>query len=583
MDYGNASISSGNRLGQRGCEMSFHCSLKLYRPALSIESFNPKVLRVLKLRLDLSRFKIHDSQVFRLSDFGKDFLTTLRDHLSLRQYIEPSLRLLQSPTPMTSPNLPTLLKPMNFSTKLAYGAGDLGPAITANILSFFQAIFLTNVAGIDPGKAAIILLVGKIWDAINDPIVGMMSDRTRSKRWGRRYPWMLWGAVPFGITFFLQWTIPNLGDWGLCLYYVAVNILFNTFYTMVNLPYTALTPELTQDYNERTSLNSFRFAFSIGGSLLSLALALLTFKFFTFADVPNPYLLLTGISQKYLVLTGLCAVLATFPLYWCIFGTRQRSRTVAQHNLRNSEPAPLPFLSQIKIAFSNRPFLFVIGIYLCSWLGVQITSAILPYFVGSWLGQSTETFIQITMVVQVTALIMLFVWSKISVRIGKKAVYFMGMGVWIIAQAGLFFLKPDQIYLVYPLAIMAGVGVATAYLIPWSMMPDVIELDELNTGQRREGVFYGFMVLLQKVGLAIGIALVLKALDVAGYIESTTGTTPVQPDSALFAIRLAIGPIPTIALILGLVLAYFYPITREVHAEILLKLQERKAASNPEE
>jgi GPH family glycoside/pentoside/hexuronide:cation symporter len=183
---------------------------------------------------------------------------------------------------------------------------------------------------------------------------------------------------------------------------------------------------------------------------------------------------------------------------------------------------------------------------------------------------------QVALAVQGTALVMLFVWSSVSERMGKKAVYFMGMSLWIIAQAGLFFLQPGQIALMYVLAIVAGCGVSTAYLIPWSMMPDVIELDELRTGQRREGIFYGFMVLLQKIGLAIALFLVLKVLGGAGYISSTGHGVPTQPQSALLAIRLAIGPLPTLCLIVGLVLAYFYPITREVHAEILLQLKERK-------
>ena len=475
----------------------------------------------------------------------------------------------------STPPLPTppILKPMSFQTKMAYGAGDLGPAITANILAFFLLYFFTSVAGMNAALAGSLLLISKIWDAVNDPIVGMWSDRTRSGKWGRRYPWMLWGAIPFGVTFFLQWIVPKFSSdpatnqTGLFWYYIAVAVVFNTFYTIVNLPYTALTPELTQDYDERTSLNSFRFTFSIGGSILSLILAQVIFA--SVADT----------AQRYLILGGICAVLSTIPLYWCVFGTRARSIEVAQHQLVSSteEPAPLPYLQQMRIVFSNRPFLFVIGIYLCSWLGVQITAAILPYFVVNWLGQPSSIFTAVALAVQGTALVMLFVWSAVSARVGKKAVYFMGMVIWIIAQAGLFFLQPSQSGLIFPLAIMAGVGVSTAYLIPWSMMPDVIELDELNTGQRREGVFYGFMVLLQKIGLAIGLFLVGQALNAAGFIESAAGEpAPIQPESALLAIRLAIGPIPTVALVLGLVLAYFYPITREVHAEILLKLQERK-------
>jgi GPH family glycoside/pentoside/hexuronide:cation symporter len=470
------------------------------------------------------------------------------------------------------------LAPMDFKTKLAYGAGDLGPAITANILAFYLLFFFTNVAGLNAALAGSVLLIGKIWDAVNDPIVGMMSDRTRSRKWGRRYPWILYGAIPFGITFFLQWIVPKFSNnpdtqqWSLFWYYVAIAILFNIFYTMVNLPYTALTPELTQDYNERTSLNSFRFAFSIGGSILSLILALIIF-----AQVPG------NDEVKYILLGVVCAVLSTLPLYWCVYGTRDRSAVVVKQLAQPEDAPSLPYLRQLQIVFSNRPFLYVIGIYLCSWLGVQVTAAILPFFVVNWLGQSSQVFTYVALCVQGTALVMLFVWSRISQRVGKKAVYFMGMGIWIIAQGGLFFLQPDQTGLVYPLAIMAGIGVSTAYLIPWSMMPDVIELDELKTGQRREGIFYGFMVLLQKIGLAVGLFIVGWALDRAGFIESLPGQPePTQPATALLAIRLAIGPMPTIALLCGLVLAYLYPITREVHAEILLKLRERKANASRE-
>ena len=142
-------------------------------------------------------------------------------------------------------------------------------------------------------------------------------------------------------------------------------------------------------------------------------------------------------------------------------------------------------------------------------------------------------------------------------------------------------MQPGQVGLMYLLGIMAGFGVSVAYLVPWSMMPDVIELDELQTGQRREGVFYGFMVLMQKFGLAFGLFLVGIALQASGFQENIPGQTelPIQPDTALTAIRVAVGPIPIICLVCGLFLTYFYPITREMHAEILLKLEERRKNS----
>lgn len=457
-------------------------------------------------------------------------------------------------------------KKLSLSTKIAYGAGDLGPALTANAMAFFLLFFFTDVVGMSAGLAGTVLMISKIWDAVNDPIVGVLSDRTRS-RWGRRYPWIIYGAIPFSVFYFLHWIVPRFtadpvaNQGALFAYYVVIGICFNMAYTAVQLPYTALTPELTQDYNERTNLNSFRFAFSIGGSILSLLLATLIFSV-----IPDK-------EQRYLVLAGICSVLSVPAFFWCVWGTRQQTAASRAVDITES----LPLIEQLRIAFRNRPFLFVIGIYLCSWLAMQQTAAIIPYFVVNWMGLKEQDFIQFFLSVQVTALVMQFVWSAVSQRVGKKAVYMMGMTLWIIAQVGLLFLQPGQVSLMYLLAVMAGFGVSTAYLVPWSMIPDVIELDELKTGQRREGVFYAFMVFLQKIGLAVGLFLVGLALDQAGFMETVPGQpSPVQPPSALLAIRLAIGPLPTIALICGLVLAYFYPITREMHAEILLKLKERK-------
>ncbi|KZL51642.1 sugar transporter [Nodularia spumigena CENA596] len=461
---------------------------------------------------------------------------------------------------------------LDLKTKLAYGAGDLGPAITGNISIFFLLVFFTNVAGIPAGLAGSVLMIGKVWDAINDPIIGLLSDRTKSRRWGRRLPWMLYGAIPFGIIFFLQWIVPRFGAdqssniWPLFWYYVVIGLLSQVFYTVVSLPYAAMTPELTQNYDERTTLNSFRFAFSIGGSIFSLILAQIIFS------------KISDREQQYLLLAAVCAIISVLALYVCIFGVRDRVLAFEAKRTQGEQPASIPFFEQLKIVFSNRPYLFVIGIYLFSWLGVQVTATTIPYFVVNYMRLNDSDVPSVMIAVQGTALLMLFVWSALSKKIGKKIVYFLGMSLWIIAAGGLFFLQPGQIGLMYLMAIMAGFGVSTAYLVPWSLIPDVIDLDEVQTGQRREGIFYGFMVLLQKLGLALGIFLVGNALQSAGFQAAIPGQTtlPIQPESALLAIRIAVGPLPTIFLICGLFLTYFYPITREMHAEIMMKLKARQ-------
>jgi len=206
---------------------------------------------------------------------------------------------------------------LNLSTKIAFGAGDLGTAIAAMIGITYLSPFLTDVAGLDPNLAGRTQLIGKVWDAVNDPMVGVLSDRTQSSQ-GRRYPWMIWGAIPFGIFFFLQWIVPqfsnqeSVNEWGLFWYYTAVSILFNAFYTIVNLPYTALTAELTQDYDERTSLTSFRFFFSIGGSIFAILLFLVISIF-----IPN------NRQLQYVVGGAICAVISVLPLYWCVWGTKK--------------------------------------------------------------------------------------------------------------------------------------------------------------------------------------------------------------------------------------------------------------------
>ncbi|MEM1242190.1 MAG: MFS transporter [Cyanobacteria bacterium P01_H01_bin.26] len=451
---------------------------------------------------------------------------------------------------------------LTLSTKLAYGAGDMGAGLTSNLLAFSFLIFLTNVAGLNPLAAGTVLLIGKVWDAINDPIVGMLSDRTRT-RWGRRYPWIVLTGVPFGVTFLLNWVVPGFSSQvALFWYYVVVSIVFQVFFTTTNLPYSTLTAEMTEDYDERTELTSFRLAFSLAGAVLILALGLVVSQ-----SIADP-------QRQYQVLGALGGGIAIASLYWCVLGTFRHSQQQADYRgqrLHSSQTDnDASFLQQLKTVFSNRPFLYVVGIYLFSWLALQITATIIPFYVTFWMG--ADDYFLAALLVQGTAIIMMFVCNLLAKRIGKKGLYFLGTGIWILAQIALYTLQPGQLSAMYGLCLIVSFGVATAYVVPWSILPDVIELDELKTGQRSEGAFYAFMTLLQKIGLALGIFLVSLALETSGF--SADAVT--QPESALLAIRFFIGPVPLVLLICGMVLAHFYPITKSAHAETLLRLAERR-------
>jgi len=172
------------------------------------------------------------------------------------------------------------------------------------------------------------------------------------------------------------------------------------------------------------------------------------------------------------------------------------------------------------------------------------------------------------------------VWNQVSRRIGKQRTYYIGMGFWIVVSLLLFFVRPGQIAPLFVLAVLAGGGVSISYLIPWSMLPDVIELDELETGQRREGVFYGFFVFLQKLGISLGMAVSNYVLEATGYVNQVAGQPPpAQPPAVQLALRLFVSAVPAGILLISFLAVRAYPITRERHSQIRAELQQRNAGA----
>ena len=458
---------------------------------------------------------------------------------------------------------------LTLPVKLAYGAGDLGAGLTSQFLAFFLLSFLIYVANMDPLAAGLVLAVGKIWDAVNDPLVGMLSDRTKT-RWGRRYPWMFLTALPFGLSYFLIWITPfgaDASDGTKFWYYVIITTIFQVFFTTTNLPYTSLTAEMSSDYDQSTELTSFRLSASVLGGV-----AILIIYGVIAAMVPDR-------ATQYILLGLIGGGISVASIYWCVFGTYgyMVKKAAAEGRSLNdtTDDNPEPFFQQLKSVLSNRPFLFVVCIYLCSWLALQITAAVLPFYAVSVMEQSSESLP--ALLVQGPAIALMFVCAALSKRLGKKRLFYLGSAIWIPIQAALYFLGPNQSGLFLSLCFLASFGVAVAYVVPWSILPDVIDLDELQTGHRREGTFYSFMTLLQKLGLALGLFLVGAALDASGFVRALPGEPlPIQPEPTKQVISLFMGPVPLLFVLCALVLVYFYPLTREAHTEIMLKLAERK-------
>ena len=243
--------------------------------------------------------------------------------------------------------------------KLLYSTGDLSTSIPLALVMFFQLYFLTDVAGLRPDLAGWAVGAGRVWDAINDPLFGLLSDRIRS-RWGRRRVLLLFGALPLGVSFILMWVVPPFGQIGLTIYYALTFILFDTVFTAVHVGYNSLTPELTSDYDERSALNGYRMVFSISGTLGAIILATVLGWY-----IADSRLLFTVVG------VGLGIVSIAPPLI--VF-------RVTHERPAADQPEPLPVRQAITATLSNRPFWMVMGLYLFSWTTASILSAVLVYF-----------------------------------------------------------------------------------------------------------------------------------------------------------------------------------------------------------
>ncbi|MBC7237840.1 MAG: MFS transporter, partial [Chloroflexi bacterium] len=247
------------------------------------------------------------------------------------------------------------------STKLLYGVGDLGFSTCNSVLGILFAIFLTDVVGLEPGLAALAVFVGRSWDYLNDPLIGYLSDRTRT-RWGRRRPFLLFGFIPFGLAFTALWFRPPIGSQlGLAIYYAVLYVLYDACATFVYMPYYALTPELTPDYDERTTLTSYRMAFTIAGGLVAFTVPLAVIGTMHPENAGRVLAVGAGIGLG----AGL-GILLTF------LGTRERPELQFQER-----PGPR---DSIRAALANRPFLFAMGIFLFTWAALEILQAMLLFF-----------------------------------------------------------------------------------------------------------------------------------------------------------------------------------------------------------
>ncbi|MCC7187932.1 MAG: MFS transporter [Anaerolineales bacterium] len=470
-------------------------------------------------------------------------------------------------------NNAALHKPLPLWVKLLYGSGDWGISSIGMMRSIFLALYLTDVVGLEPRLASYGALLGIVWDALNDPLIGILSDRLQS-RWGRRRPFLLWFAIPFGLSFVILWSAPNWDNQIALLTYVTLSFMISdTLTTLVSVPFLSLTPELTPDYDERTSLTSFRSFFQLFGALAVVIAA---------PSIVDGVIEAGGTQQQgFMTVGALFGALGALPLLLIGLLLRETSTPEQQE--------AIPFRETLRAAWQNVPFRYAVGIHMLNWSAVDMVAVVFPYFLLYWVGRgdllaSVNVFgVELAYesaffgTLMLVCIIFVPFWLWISKLRNKREAYAYGMLFWVVVTFLIYLIQPGDLSNLFVLSVCAGIGVSAAYTLPDAMFADVIEWDELRTGRRQEGIFYGIRTLIRKLTGALVLFLTLQALGWSGYISPPKGALQfTQSDSALQMIRLLVSPLGAIMLSGTIVLAWLFPLSREKHHRIQRLLERRR-------
>jgi len=441
-------------------------------------------------------------------------------------------------------------------TKLGYGVADVGVQILLTGTGLYLLNFLTDVALLGAALAGTAIFISKFWDAISDPLMGIISDRTKS-RWGRRLPYLLFGAFPFGFSFFLVFINPHITNQTLLFLYAIVTYIFLcTAYTVVTIPYLSILPELTKDFNEKTSIVGYKSIFTILGALIAGGALMPVVA--TFKDKSTGYMAMGAIF-------GVVAALVTLVPFF----------TLKKLPMFETEAEHFSIKDTLKLCFKNKPFLNILASYLLVMFAVSILMSMLIYYIIYWLEMPATYMAPVFLILMITAAIFLPLWVKMGEKIGKKAAYILGMSFLIVGMMITFFVPQDKIYWLYAAVFIVGIGFSTNYVFPHTILPDTIEYDEFLTGKRREGIYYGMFQFIQKFGFALGVFVSGWGIKIAGYVPNVP-----QSPKTLFGIRLLFGPISAFLVLASLIVLLFYPINAEKYEEILSGIEKRKKSNN---
>lgn len=462
---------------------------------------------------------------------------------------------------------------LSFFNKFFFGMGEIPNTTAKTALGVIFMIYLTDVVGLAPALAGSVFMIGRAWDGFSDPMMGFITDRTRT-RWGRRRPFFLIAAIPMSLVFYFMFFPMALGSQVQKLVvYTILYVLFMTFITIYAVPYLTMMTELSDDYSERTSIANFRMFFSLIFGLFAVVVPEMIAKSYVpkglkqavkqgleSSEAMIPYL-----QEGYsLAGTIIAAMLLVFPAI--LFLTTKERYKDAKKSPR------LEILKEFKQLLKNRPFLLLLLIYIGSFAAINVIEGFVLYYIKYWI-QDNSVFEILMVTVVLVGVFSLPVWTLLTKKFGKRNTTVFALAFWAVTQLGWMLIDGNTPHIiVYITGAIIGLGYGAAHTMPWAIFPDVMDHDELESGKRREGIYAGLMMVIMKSGNAFAMFLIGVTLSAVGYIANQP-----QTGLALQAMRGIMTFGPWVFIIPALVAAWFFPITPERYKEIWEQLEAKRA------
>ncbi|KAK2896933.1 hypothetical protein QQF64_005455 [Cirrhinus molitorella] len=456
-------------------------------------------------------------------------------------------------------------------SKVCFAIGGAPYQITGTALGFFLQIFLLDVALLDPLNASVILFLGRAWDAVTDPTVGFLVSRTPWTRHGRMMPWILVSTIPAVLCYFLIWVVPPI-EQGKMLWYLLFYCLFQTLQTCFHVPYSALTMFISNEQKERDSATAYRMTVEVLGTVIGTAVQ---GQIVGMANVPCNGTFVTNSSnhsvhgnnsqnlleskvlnerRAYMIASAVISLIYILCAVVLFFGVREQDN---QGGLKAQKH--VPFWTGLRLVMGHRPYVKLVLAFLFTSLAFMLLEGNFAVFIKYTLG-FREDFQNILLVIMLSATLTIPMWQWFLCRFGKKTAVYIGIP-WVVPFMILVVCVNSSLFVSYIVSIAAGASVAVAFLLPWSMLPDVVDDFKVQnpTSQGHEAIFYSFYVFFTKFASGVSLGVSTLALSFAGYERRVC----VQPDSVNLTLKLLVSAAPVSLIALGLLIFKTYPINEE--------------------